>query len=343
MTLPKRQLGRTDMETTTLGLGAWAMGGGGWAFAWGPQDDDDSIRTIQHAVAQGINWVDTAAVYGYGHSEEVVGRAIRQISPADRPLVFTKGGLRWGSDPNQTPARDLSPKNIRREAEDSLRRLGVERIDLYQFHWPDELGVPVDESWGEMVRLIDEGKVRAGGVSNFDVGLLEGIEPLRHVDSLQPPFSMIHRSTAETLLPWCVEQQTGVIVYSPMRSGLLTGRWSAARVASLPEDDFRKRNPDFQEPTLSRSLALVEKIQPIADRLGTNLPSLAVAWTLVWPGITGAIVGARTPEQVDSWIGAAHLELGPGDLAEIAGAIELTEAGEGPLQPHTAARQEISN
>lgn len=337
--LPKRPLGRTDMEITTVGLGAWAMGGGGWAYGWGPQDDAQSIRTTHHAVDQGINWVDTAAVYGYGHSEEVVGRAAREMPEAKRPFVFTKCGLRWyEDDPMREPLRNLQPASIRQESEDSLRRLGVSRIDLYQFHWPDETGTPVEESWSEMVRLIQEGRVRAGGVSNFTVELLERCEAIRHVDSLQPPLSLINREAAAELVPWCRRHGTGVIVYSPLQSGLLTGHFSAERVASLPDDDWRKRDPQFMEPQLSRNLALAAALRPIAERHGTSVAEVAIAWTLAWPGVTGAIVGARSPEQVDGWIGAASLQLTNGDLNEIAQAIERTGAGVGPARPAQPAR-----
>ena len=336
--LPVRRLGRSDMEITTVGFGAWAIGGGGWSYGWGPQDDRDSVTSIQHAIGRGINWVDTAAVYGYGHSEEVVGRAVHELPPEERPFIFTKGGMRWDPDNRMAePERNLQPAYIRQSVEDSLRRLGVERIDLYQFHWPDELGTPVEDSWGEAVRLLEEGKLRAIGVSNFDVALLERCERIRHVDSLQPPFSLINRSAGADVITWARRHGTGVIVYSPMHSGLLTGRFSAERVAALPQDDWRGRNPEFQTPRLERNLALVEELRPIAERRGVSLGSVAIAWTLAWPGVTGAIVGARTPEQVDGWIDAAALELTTDELEEIAAALEKTGAGEGPTHPGQAA------
>jgi aryl-alcohol dehydrogenase-like predicted oxidoreductase len=334
MTLPTRRLGTTDLEITTVGFGAWAVGGGGWAFGWGPQDDAASIAAIQWAVRGGINWIDTAAVYGYGHSEEVVGRAVRGLPESERPFIFTKCGLIPDLEHRfEEPERDLRPESIRREVDASLQRLGVERIDLYQFHWPDETGTPVEESWAEMVRLVDEGKVRAAGVSNFGVDLLERCEAIRHVDSLQPPFSLVRRDSGADVIPWCAEHGTGVIVYSPMQSGLLTDSFTAERVASLAPDDWRLRDEDFEEPALSRNLALRDALGPIATRHDASIAAVAVAWTLAWPGETGAIVGARSPEQVDGWIGAAALELTEDDLADIAEAARATGAGSGPVAP----------
>jgi aryl-alcohol dehydrogenase-like predicted oxidoreductase len=333
-TLTTRRLGTTDMEITTVGFGAWAVGGGGWAFGWGPQDDQRSIETIRHAVERGINWIDTAAVYGLGHSEEIVGRAIEGIAEADRPYIFTKCGLVWDeADPMASPEQVLTAPSIRRECEASLRRLGVERIDLYQFHWPDEAGTPVEDSWATMIDLVEEGKVRAAGVSNFDVALLERCEAIRHVDSLQPPFSLIRRESAADEFPWCRERDTGVIVYSPMQSGILTERFSAERVRSLPEDDWRRGSSEFQPPRLERNLALRDALRSIAQRLQVSVEELAVAWTLAWPGVTGAIVGGRSPEQVDGWINAGALELIRADLDAVADAIRATGAGKGPVRP----------
>jgi len=332
--LPRRRLGTNGPEITTVGFGAWAAGGGGWSFGWGAQDDLASIAAIRHAVARGVSWVDTAAVYGLGHSEEVVGRALADIPRAERPLVFTKCGLRWNpKDPMEVSARDSSPARIREECEASLRRLRAEAIDLYQFHWPDQQGTPLADSWGEMMKLQDEGKLRYIGVSNYTTALLEGCEALRHVQSLQPPFSLVRRDVAASELPWCRAHGTGVIVYSPMQSGLLTDGFTAARVAAMPADDWRRRAPHFQEPNLSRNLALRDALAPIASHRGVNVGAVAVAWTLAWPGVTGAIVGARSPDQVDGWITAAGLELDPGELALIAGALERTGAGSGPLRP----------
>jgi aryl-alcohol dehydrogenase-like predicted oxidoreductase len=289
---------------------------------------------MRHALDLGINWIDTAAVYGLGHSEELVARLLRELPPADRPLVFTKCGLLWDErDRMAYPRRVLKPDSIRSECEASLRRLGVERIDLYQFHWPDDTGTAVEDSWATMVRLVGEGKVRAVGVSNFNVALLARCEAVRHVDSLQPHFSLISRGVAAHEIPWCAAHQTGVICYSPMQSGLLTDSFTAARVAALADDDWRRRGPDFQQPNLSRNLALRDALRPIAQRHGTSVSSVAVAWTLAWPGVTGAIVGARTPAQVDGWIQAASLELTAEDLEEIASAASRTRPEMGPLLP----------
>lgn len=329
-----RKLGRNGPGITRVGFGAWAIGGGGWSYGWGPQDDEASMNAMRHAVKLGINWIDTAAVYGLGHSENLVGRLLKELPPGDRPYVFTKGGLAWDEKNRMTePLRVLRPGSIRRECEASLRRLGVERIDLYQFHWPDDTGTPVEDSWGEMIRLVEEGKVRWAGVSNFDVPLLERCQKIRHVDSLQPPFSLIHREVAGAEIPWCAEHGTGVIVYSPMQSGLLTEKWTVERLKSLAPDDWRRRWPDFQSPNVERNLALRDALKPIAIRHGTTIGAIAVAWTLAWPGVTGAIVGARSPEQVDGWIRAAGLELTQKHLDEIARAIDRARAGAGPKHP----------
>jgi len=331
--LPTRRLGTGGPEITTVGFGAWAIGGGGWAFAWGPQDDAHSVAAIRHAVSRGINWIDTAAVYGYGHSEEVVGRALADLTAGDRPLVFTKCGLRWDdADPMSPPVRDSSPARVRRECEDSLRRLGVEAIDLYQFHWPDQTGTPLEDSWGEMLELVKEGKVRWAGVSNYDAALLGKAERVGHVQSLQPPFSMIRRGVAASEIPWCDANGTGVIVYSPMQSGLLTDSFTADRVVRLPEDDWRRRSPEYQEPRLSRNLALRDALRPIAAKHGVSVAAIAVAWTLCWP-ISAAIVGARSPAQVDGWVAAASVDLDAPDLAAVAAAIDATGAGTGPNAP----------
>ena len=334
MQINKRSLGSSGLEITRVGFGAWAIGGGGWAFGWGAQDDKASQDAMRHALELGINWIDTAAVYGLGHSEQVVGRFIRSVPASERPLVFTKCGLIWDAEnAMQEPKRVLRPNSIRAECEASLRRLGIERIDLYQFHWPDETGTPVEDSWAEMLRLIEEGKVRFGGVSNFNVGLLERCATMRHVDSLQPPFSLIHRDVAASEISWCEAHGTGVICYSPMQSGLLTDRFSAERVASMANDDWRRRSPEFNPPNVERNIELRDALRPIAHRHGTSISSIAVTWVLSWPGVTAAIVGARSPEQVDGWIDAANLELTTADLSEIAIAIERTGAGSGPSIP----------
>jgi aryl-alcohol dehydrogenase-like predicted oxidoreductase len=290
---------------------------------------------MRHALKLGVNWIDTAAVYGLGHSEKVVGRLLRELSPSDRPLIFTKGGLIWNeADPMAAAETNLRPASIRRECEASLRRLGVERIDLYQFHWPDQgTGTPIEDSWGEMQRLVEEGKVRFGGVSNFTPDLLERCERWAHVASLQPPFSLIRRNAAADVLPWCAEHGTGVIVYSPMQRGILTDSFSAARVAAMADDDWRKGSDEFQSPKLEQGLALRDALRPVAVRHGTTVAAVAVAWTLVWPGVSGAIVGARNAAQVDGWIGAGRLVLTEQDLDEIAAAVERTGAGKGPARP----------
>jgi len=333
-TLPTRPLGTSGLSITPAGFGAWAIGGGDWAFGWGPQDDEQSIAAMRHAVQRGVNWIDTAAVYGLGHSEEVVGRLLRALPAERRPLVFTKCGMVWNErGPQAEIKRVLTPDSIRAECEASLERLGVERIDLYQFHWPDEIGTPVEESWDAMVRLVEAGKVRAIGVSNFGVDLLSRCERIRHVDSAQPPFSLIRRDAAADVIPWCAAHRTGVIGYSPMQSGILTERFSAERAAALAPDDWRRRSREFLSPNLDRNLALRDALRPIAARHGTTVSAVAVAWTLAWPGVSGAIVGARSPEQVDGWIGAATLRLTAEDLDEIAAALERTGAGRGPVRP----------
>ena len=330
MSLPTRALGTTDMRITRVGFGAWAVGGGDWKYGWGPQDDRQSIDAMRHAVERGVNWIDTAAVYGLGHSEEVVGRLLRELPASQRPMVFTKcGQVGDRATPDTEPVRNLRPESIRRECEASLTRLGVERIDLYQFHWPDQLGTPVEDSWAEMERLVDAGKVRAAGVSNFDVALLERCEARRHVDSLQPPFSLLRRERAESEIPWCASHRTGVIVYSPMQSGILTDDFSAERRATLPANDWRQHARWFQEPALTQALALRDALRPIARRHDTTVSAVAVAWAANYPGVTAAIVGARTAAQVDGWIAAATLDLTPADHADISAAVKRTGAGTG--------------
>jgi aryl-alcohol dehydrogenase-like predicted oxidoreductase len=330
MALPTKPFGTTGMEITRVGFGAWAIGGGDWTFAWGPQEDAQSVAAIRYAVEQGVNWIDTAAVYGLGHSEEVVGQALKDIPDGDRPYVFTKCGLIWDpSDRSVRPQR--SGAEIRREVEDSLRRLGIERIDLYQMHWPAEDGTPLEEYWQTLLDLKAEGKIRAAGLSNHDVSRLETADKLGHVDSLQPPFSAIRRSAAAQI-GWSAEHDTGVIVYSPMQAGLLTGAFSRERVDGLPDDDWRKRHPDFTT-NLDANLALADALVPIARRHDVQPAAVAVAWVLAWNGVTGAIVGARRPDQIDGWLAAADLTLTEEDLKEVAAAIEKTGAGDGPASP----------
>jgi aryl-alcohol dehydrogenase-like predicted oxidoreductase len=331
--LPRRRLGPTDLDITNLGLGTWAMGGP-WAFGWGPQDDAASVAAIHRAAELGINWIDTAAVYGLGHAERIVGRALASLAPADRPLVFTKCGLVWNeADKTTEPTRVLQPDSIRRECEASLRRLGMERIDLYQFHWPDETGTAVEDSWEVMLRLVEEGKVRWGGVCNFDVSLLARCAARGVVASLQPPLSLIRRKVAAAELPWCQAHGVGVIAYSPMQSGLLTDRFSAERLAALPPGDYRHRGSEFTPPRFEANLALRDGLRPIAAKHGVSVGEIAIAWVLAWPAVTGAIVGARSGAQVDGWIGAASLRLSEAALDEIAEVIGASGAGEGPTRP----------
>jgi aryl-alcohol dehydrogenase-like predicted oxidoreductase len=289
-----------------------------------------------HAIERGVNWVDTAPVYGNGHSEELVGQALKLVR-GRRPLVFTKCGRRWDG-PHHASRSDLRPDAIRADCEASLRRLGIDVIDVLQFHWPDkDTGVPVEESWGELRRLVDEGKVRAAGVCNFDQDLLARCEAVGHVDSLQTPLSVIARDSAGGLLLWCAAHNTAVIVYSPMQVGLLTDTFTAGHGASYAADDWRPTHPEFQAPKLERNLALRDALRPIAVAHSTTVAAIAVAWTLAWPQVTGAIVGARTEDQVDGWIDGATTELTRSDLETIAAALVATEAGSGPLSPEPRA------
>lgn len=329
------------MEITRVGFGAWALGGGDWSFGWGDQDDADSIAAIRHAVEAGVNWVDTAAVYGLGHSEEVVARALETFSDADRPLVFTKCGLRWDAANPMAPARRIgAPDSLREEVQASLRRLRTERIDLYQMHWPPEDGTPIEEYWGRLMEMKAEGLIRAAGLSNHSAAQAAAAEPVGHVDAVQPPLSLINREAAAELIPWCWDNGTGVIVYSPMQTGLLTGAFTPERVASLPGNDWRRGTEEFTGDRLARNLALADALVPIARRHGVPQAAVAVAWTLAWPGVTGAIVGARRPDQVDDWVVAADLLLADDDLDELAEAVHATGAGTGPAHPrHEEARR----
>ena len=310
--MQKRRLGNSDLDISPLGFGAWVAGGGNWLYAWGPQDDRDSIAAIHRALDLGVNWIDTAAVYGFGHSEEVVGKAIR--GRTDRPYVFTKCSRIPG--PDGTIVSTLRRDVLRRECEESLRRLGVDRIDLYQLHWPRP-PEDIEEGWDALARLQEEGKVRWIGVSNFDPAQLERIRPRAPITSNQPPYSAIHREAERDVLPYCRAAGIGVIVYSPMRSGLLTGKMTRERIAALPPDDWRRRNPDFQEPLLSRHLAIQDRLGRIGARHGVSAAVVALAWTLRDPAVTGAIVGARRPEQVDGFIPAMEFRLSPDEADEI--------------------------
>ncbi len=307
-----RQLGNSDLRITPLGVGAWAMGGAGWAFAWSDQEDDASIAAIHAALDAGINWIDTAAVYGLGHSEEVVAKALD--GRANRPYVFTKCGRNWNDD--RQIVKLLKRDAIRRECENSLRRLGVDVIDLYQMHWP-EPDEDIEEGWTAMAELKEEGKVRWIGVSNFNVAQLRRIESIAPITSLQPPYSLIRREVEAEVLPYAKSQGIGVIGYSPMGSGLLTGAMTRERFASLPEDDWRRRGPQFQEPLFTRNLAIAEKLKEIGARHGRSAGEAAIAWTLANPAVTGSIVGFRNAEQVAGIIGAMEFRLSFEELAEI--------------------------
>jgi len=311
--MQQRTLGKTEFHITPIGFGAWAIGGGGWAFGWGAQEDSDSIAAIQHALELGINWIDTAAVYGIGHSEEVVARAIKGHSP--RPYVFTKCSLVW--DKQGTIGNSLKAESIRREVEDSLRRLQVDVLDLYQIHWPipDEA---IEEGWTTLAALKREGKVRYIGVSNFSVDQMRRAQAIAPIDSLQPPYSLINRGIEDDILEFCQAHQIGVIVYSPMASGLLTGAMTPERIQNFPADDWRRNNSEFQEPRLSRNLALVDLLREIGRRHGRSPGEVAIAWTLRQPAVTGAIVGSRRPSQLDGIIGAAEFRLTEQELAELA-------------------------
>jgi aryl-alcohol dehydrogenase-like predicted oxidoreductase len=315
-----------------VGFGTWSVGGPGWAYAGTRERDDESVAAMLHAFELGVGWIDTAPTYGNGHSEELVGRALKQVR-GDTALVFTKCGRRWDS-PTAPPRSDHRPASIRADCEGSLRRLGVDAIDLLQLHWPDtETGTPVEESWGELLTLVTEGKIRSAGVCNFDVDLLERCEAVGHVESLQMPFSLIARDSAGGLMQWCHQRGIVVIVYSPMQVGLLTDSFTQAHLESLAPEDWRRRHPDFQAPRLERNLALRDALRPIAEEKATTVGAIAVAWTLAWPQVTGAIVGARTPEQVDGWIDGASIDLSGHDLDDIAGAIVKSGAGSGPARP----------
>lgn len=308
-----RRLGNSDLHITPIGFGAWAIGGGGWAFAWGAQDDVDSIASIHEALDLGINWIDTAAVYGLGHSEEVVGKALEGVRM--RPYVFTKCARIW--DENRQIGKRLKADSIRRECEDSLRRLKVDVIDLYQVHWPEPVE-DIDEGWQAMVKLKEEGKVRWIGVSNFDAVQMEQIAKYGPITSLQPPYSMLRRDIEPSILPYCEANSIGVIVYSPMQSGLLTGAWTKERLSALPADDWRReKNKHFQEPLFSRNLRLVEVLKEIGSRHGRTPGEVAIAWTLRHPAVTAAIVGARKPGQLRELVGAAEWRLTDDEVAEI--------------------------
>jgi aryl-alcohol dehydrogenase-like predicted oxidoreductase len=305
------------LHITRVGYGAWAVGGGGWQFGWGPQDDNDSIAAIHRSLELGVNWIDTAAVYGLGHSEEVAARALRDWK-GPRPYVFTKCAMRWDKDGRVTKVH--SAESIRQECQDSLRRLQVDVIDLYQIHWPPEDNGPgLEESWRTMAALQKEGKVRWIGVSNYDVPQLQRCEKIAPVTSLQPPYSLIRRQIENEILPYCERRGIGVIAYSPMASGLLTGAMTRERIAKFPEDDWRKNSSEFREPKLSKNLELVERLKKVAARYKATPGAIAIAWTLRLPAVTGAIVGARNAKQAEEVMRAGEIRLSPQDIAEIEG------------------------
>jgi aryl-alcohol dehydrogenase-like predicted oxidoreductase len=324
-----RTLGKSDLRITPIGIGAWAIGGGKWEFGWGPQEDAESIAAIQMGLDRGMNWVDTAAAYGLGHSESVVGRAIKGLST--RPYIFTKCSLVW--DASGKIGHNLQAASIRREAEASLERLGVDTIDLYQIHWPAWNGNPesaspgsIEEAVGAMAQLRAEGKIRYIGVSNFNVRQMQRALDVAPIASLQPPYSLLAEEVEESILPYARQHDIGAIVYSPMASGLLSGSMTRERIAALPQDDWRKHNSDFQEPLLSRNLRLVETLRAIGKRRNATPGEVAIAWTLRNPAVTGAIVGVRSPQQVSGIAGAPDVRLSPNDMLEIEDVLALQTA-----------------
>lgn len=311
--MEKRQLGNTDMQITRIGYGAWAIGGGQWEFGWGPQDDRESIAAIHRALEYGVNWIDTAAAYGLGRSERVVAEALKSVT--NKPYVFTKCSITWDDSTRQID-HSLKAASVRREVEDSLKRLNVDAIDLYQIHWPNP-DEEMEEGWQTLAQLKEEGKVRHIGVSNFDVAQLERARAIAPVSSLQPPYSLVKPEVAEEILPYCLENNIGVIVYSPMYSGMLTGAMTRERIAAFPDDDWRKTDDEFVEPRLTRNLALADLLVEIGKKHGRTAGEIAVAWTLRNPAVTGAIVGARRPGQVDGFIGAAEFSIPEEDLQQL--------------------------
>jgi len=308
-----KQFGNSDMKISRIGFGAWAIGGGHWAFGWGPQDDGEAIAAIHRAIKNGMNWIDTAAVYGLGHSEELVGKAVKGMNP--RPYIFTKCGLVW--DDSRKTSQNIKAESIRRECEASLRRLNVDVIDLYQVHWP--VDADLEEAWKMMEELRSEGKVRNIGVSNYNVGQITKCMEIAPVSSLQPPYSLINRDYEKEILPFCEEHGIGVIVYSPMGSGLLTGTMSRERIAAMPSDDWRRNSSSFKEPALTRNLALAETLGSIGKKHGRSAGEVAISWTLQNPAVTAAIVGGRSAGQVDGISRAWDFQLTEQDLLEIAG------------------------
>ena len=310
--MQKNRLGNSDLEITPVGVGAWAMGGSGWAFAWGAQDDDESIAAIHTALDAGVNWIDTAAVYGLGHSEEVVAKAVAGLNP--RPYIFTKCARAWNSE--RQIIKCLKAGSVRQECEDSLRRLRIDVIDLYQIHWP-EPDEDVEEGWAELAKLQREGKVRWIGVSNFNPAQMRRAQTIAPITSLQPPYSAVSPDIEKEHLPYCQANGIGVLAYSPMKSGLLSGKMTRERAAALPEDDFRRRTPAFQEPALSGNLALADLMAEIGRRHGRSAGEVAIAWVLRHPAVTAAIVGMRSAEQARGVLGALEFRLSPQEIGEI--------------------------
>jgi aryl-alcohol dehydrogenase-like predicted oxidoreductase len=319
-----RQLGWTDLQLTTIGLGTWALGGGKWQWGWGPQDDQQSKLTIQRAIELGINWIDTAAIYGLGRSEEVIGETLRVMKK--KPIIATKCSLVWGED--RIVSSSLKRESVRKEVEESLKRLSVEVIDLYQIHWPDP-EEEVEEGWGTIADLIAEGKIRYAGVSNINVEQLERIRPIHRVASLQPPYSMLRRGIEDEILEYCSKHDIGVIVYSPMQKGILTEKFSRDWAQNLPDSDHRARDSRFLEPELSVNAEFVEGLRKMAKEKGKTVAQLAIAWTLRRPEVTAAIVGARKPHQIEETVQAGEWELGENEIEQIE---ELLEARSDALQ-----------
>ena len=319
-----RKLGNSDLQITTIGYGAWAIGGPGWQFAWGDQDDNESIAAIHRSLELGVNWIDTAAAYGLGHSEEIVAKALKSWS-GKKPHVFTKCGLRWDAQGNVI--EKLKAGSVKEEVENSLRRLGVETIDLYQIHWPpDPDSTELEEGWSTLAALKKEGKLRWIGVSNFNVNQLQRAQAIAPVTSLQPPYSLVSREVEPEVLPYCKQQNIGVIVYSPMASGLLTGSMTRERAAKFGKEDWRSGNPNFREPRLSKNLALVEELRAVGERHGRSPGEVAIAWTLLNPAVTGAIVGARSATQADGVMKAGDLRLTPEDVNQIEASVSKIAA-----------------
>lgn len=308
-----RKLGWTDLNLTTIGLGTWAIGGSNWSFSWGPQDDEESLETIYLAIEKGINWIDTAPAYGLGHSEEIVGKALKQLS--EKPIIATKCGIAW--DENRNTSRQLKGESIRREVEASLKRLDIDVIDLYQIHWPDP-DLEIEDAWQEISKVVKEGKVRYAGVCNFNIEQIKRVQPIHPIASLQPPYSMIERDVEENgLLDYCKEKNIGVVVYSPMQKGILTGKFGKQRVQELSEDDHRRRDPNFREPRLGANLDLVEGLKMIVPKYHQTLAQLSIAWVLRRSEVTSAIVGARHPSQIEETVLAGYQELSQQDINTI--------------------------